>query len=132
MGQITWSLSTLLASGVTVYQSLKVTGKLLANRVFADKMYHAAEKVLTGKDMATSLQHPRIPVLVTQMIAVGERTGSLDNILKEMGIYYEQLLENAIKRMTALIEPVMILFIGVMVGFVYYAFFQALFSLVGG
>jgi type IV pilus assembly protein PilC len=82
--------------------------------------------------MATSLQHPRIPVLVTQMIAVGERTGSLDNILKEMGIYYEQLLENAIKRMTALIEPVMILFIGVMVGFVYYAFFQALFSLVGG
>jgi type IV pilus assembly protein PilC len=132
MGQITWSLSTLLSSGVTVYQSLKVTGKLLANRVFADKMFHAADKVLTGKDMATSLQHPRIPVLVTQMIAVGERTGSLDKILKEMGIYYEQLLENAIKRMTALIEPVMILFIGLMVGFVYYAFFQALFSLVGG
>ena len=132
MGQITWSLSTLLASGVTVYQSLKVTGELLANRVFSDKMHHAAEKVLTGKDMASSLQHPRIPVLVTQMIAVGERTGSLDKILQEMGKYYEQLLDTSIKRMTALIEPVMILLIGAMVGFVYYAFFQALFSLVGG
>jgi type IV pilus assembly protein PilC len=132
MGQVTWSLSTLLASGVTVYQSLKVTGELLTNRVFSDKMHAAAEKVLTGKDMSSSLQHPRIPVLVTQMITVGERTGSLDKILKEMGLYYEQLLNNAIKRMTALIEPVMILVIGAMVGFVYYAFFQALFSLVGG
>lgn len=132
MGQITWSLSTLLASGVTVYQSLKVTGKLLTNRVFSDKMHHAAEKVLTGKDMASSLQHPRIPELVTQMIAVGERTGSLDKILQEMGVYYEQRLDIAIKRMTALIEPVMILVIGAMVSFVYYAFFQALFSLVGG
>lgn len=132
MGQITWALSTLLASGVTVYQSLKVTGELLSNRVFSDKMHHAAEKVLTGKDMSSSLQHPRIPVLVTQMIAVGERTGSLDKILQEMGTYYEQRLEIAIKRMTALIEPAMILLIGAMVGFVYYAFFQALFSLVGG
>ncbi|PHR83477.1 MAG: type II secretion protein F [Colwellia sp.] len=132
MGQVTWALSTLLASGVTVYQSLKITGKLLTNRVFSDKMQHAAKKVLTGKDMASSLQHPRIPVLVTQMIAVGERTGSLDKILQEMGIYYEQRLDIAIKRMTALIEPVMILVIGAMVGFVYYAFFQALFSLVGG
>lgn len=132
MGQTTWALSTLLASGVTVYQSLKVTGELLANRVFSDKMHNAADKVLTGKDMASSLRHPRVPVLVTQMIAVGERTGSLDKILQEMGKYYEQLLDTSIKRMTALIEPVMILVIGTMVGFVYYAFFQALFSLVGG
>ena len=131
MGQTTWALSTLLSSGVTVYQSLKVTGELLANRVFSDKMHHAAEKVLVGKDMSSSLEHPRIPILVTQMIAVGERTGSLDQILQEMGSYYEQLLDTAIKRLTAMIEPAMILVIGTMVGFVYYAFFQALFSLVG-
>jgi type IV pilus assembly protein PilC len=131
MGQTTWALSALLASGVTVYQSLKVTGNLLGNRIFSDKMNHAAEKVLEGKDLASSLQHPRIPVLVTQMIAVGERTGSLDQILQEMGKYYEALLDAALKRLTAMIEPAMILLIGTMVGFVYYAFFQALFSLVG-
>lgn len=129
MGQTTWSLSTLLASGVTVFNSLKVTGDLIANRVFSDQMHRASGKVLEGKDMASSLQHPRIPILVTQMIAVGERTGSLDRILQEMGVYYEQLLDTAIKRLTAMIEPVMILVMGSMVGFVYYAFFQALFSL---
>ena len=132
MGQMTWSLATLLASGVTVYQSFKVTGALLTNRVYANKMYHAADKVLQGKDMSSSIAHPKIPKLVSQMIAVGERTGSLDQILQEMGMYYEQQLDTAIKRMTALIEPVMILVVGGMVGFVYYAFFQALFSLIGG
>jgi type IV pilus assembly protein PilC len=66
------------------------------------------------------------------MIAVGENTGSLDRVLQELGTYYEKLLENAIKRLSAMIEPAMILVIGAMVGFVYYAFFQALFSLVGG
>ena len=129
MGQTTWSLSTLLASGVTVFNSLKVTGDLIANRVFSDQMHRASGKVLEGRDMASSLQHPRIPILVTQMIAVGERTGSLDRILQEMGLYYEQLLDTAIKRLTSLIEPAMILVMGSMVGFVYYAFFQALFSL---
>ena len=88
MGQTTWSLSTLLASGVTVFNSLKVTGDLIANRVFSDQMHRASGKVLEGKDMSSSLQHPRIPILVTQMIAVGERTGSLDRILQEMGLYY--------------------------------------------
>lgn len=130
MAQMTWALSTLLSSGVTVYQALKVTADLMANRVYSDKLNNASEKILTGKDMASSLQHKQIPVLVLQMIAVGERTGSLDRILQEMGAYYEQLLETAIKRLSAMIEPAMILLIGGMVGFVYYAFFQALFSLV--
>lgn len=130
MAQMTWALSTLLSSGVTVYQALKVTADLMGNRVYSDKLNNASEKILTGKDMANSLQHRQIPVLVLQMIAVGERTGSLDRILQEMGAYYEQLLETAIKRLSAMIEPAMILLIGGMVGFVYYAFFQALFSLV--
>lgn len=130
MAQMTWALSTLLASGVTVYDALKVTAELIGNRVYSDNLNNASEKILTGKDMASSLQHRQMPVLVLQMIAVGERTGSLDRILQEMGSYYGQLLETAIKRLSAMIEPAMILLIGGMVGFVYYAFFQALFSLV--
>jgi type IV pilus assembly protein PilC len=65
------------------------------------------------------------------MIEIGERTGSLDRIQQELGIYYQSLLEIAIKRLSAMIEPAMILVIGGMVGFVYYAFFQALFALAG-
>lgn len=132
MAQMTWALSTLLRSGVTVFDALKITSELLNNRVYSDKLIHASTLILNGKDMASSIQHPQMPVLVLQMTAVGEKTGSLDVILQELGTYYEQLLETAIKRLSAMIEPAMILLIGGMVGFVYYAFFQALFSLVGG
>ena len=132
MAQLTWALSTLLRSGVTVFDSLKVTAELLNNRVFSDNLIHASTLILHGKDMASSIQHPQMPVLVLQMTAVGEKTGSLDHVLQELGTYYEQRLETAIKRLSAMIEPAMILLIGGMVGFVYYAFFQALFSLVGG
>ncbi len=131
MAQMTWALSILLRSGVTVFDALKITGNLLNNRVYSSKLVSGSDEILKGQDMASSISHPQMPPLVTQMIAVGEGTGSLDNVLQELGIYYEQLLEVAIKRMSALIEPAMILVIGAMVGFVYYAFFKALFSLVG-
>lgn len=63
------------------------------------------------------------------MTIVGEQTGSLDQILHELGGFYEERLEVGVKRMTSLIEPVLILVIGTIVGFVYYAFFMALFAL---
>ncbi|MBL1320124.1 MAG: type II secretion system F family protein [Methylophaga sp.] len=132
MAQMTWGLSTLLRSGVTVFDALNITAGLIKNRVYVDLLMRGSDLVLTGKDMVSSLQHPQMPPLVLQMITVGEKTGSLDRILQELGSYYQQLLEIAVKRLSALIEPAMILFIGGMVGFVYYAFFQALFSLVGG
>ncbi len=132
MAQITWALSTLLSSGVTVFNALIVTSDLLNNRVYVLKLKQAADLIMTGKDLASSIAHKHIPELITQMMVVGERTGSLDKILQELGTYYEQLLATAIKRLAAMIEPAMILFIGAIVGFVYYAFFQALFSLVSG
>ncbi|PPD18321.1 MAG: type II secretion protein F, partial [Methylotenera sp.] len=87
------------------------------------------DQILAGKDLASSLQHPRIPTIVTQMIAVGERTGTLDNVLHQLGDYYEERLQLGIRRLSAMVEPALILVIGGMVGFVYYAFFQALFAL---
>ena len=132
MAQMTWALSILLSSGVTVFNALKITSELINNRVFADKLLNGSEHILNGKDLSSSIKHPQMPILVLQMITVGEQTGSLDHVLKELGNYYEQLLDVAIKRLSAMIEPAMILLIGGMVGFVYNAFFQALFSLVGG
>lgn len=132
MAQMNWALSILLRSGVTVFDSLKITANLLGNRVYVDQLQYASTQILEGRDIARSIEHPRMPPLVVQMVAVGESTGALDEVMQELGIYYEKLLEIAIKRLSALIEPAMILVIGTMVGFVYYAFFQALFSLVSG
>lgn len=131
MAEFNWSLSMMLHSGLTAYESLKICGKVIANRLISTKLTQASEQILTGKDLASSLKHPSaIPDLVTQMMAVGEKTGTLDLVLKEVGAFYEHLLEVGVKRMSALIEPAMILVIGSIVGFVYYAFFQAMFSLV--
>lgn len=131
MAQMNWALSILMRSGVTIFDSLKITADLLANKIFADKLKAASESVMEGRDLTSSLVHPQMPPLVTHMIAIGERTGSLDRIQQELGVYYQDLLEIAIKRLSAMIEPAMILVIGGMVGFVYYAFFQALFALAG-
>jgi type IV pilus assembly protein PilC len=130
MAELNWSLSMMLRSGLTAYDSLKVCGKVIANRLISTKLYLASEQILTGRDLASSLKHPAIPDLVIQMTAVGEKTGTLDLVLQEVGAFYEMQLQVGVKRMSAMIEPAMILVIGGIVGFVYYAFFQAMFSLV--
>lgn len=130
MAEFNWSLSMMLRSGVTAYESLKICGNVIANRLISNKLFYAANQILTGKELSASIRGKAIPDLVTQMTAVGEKTGTLDQVLHELGVFYEERLQVGVKRMSAMIEPMMILVIGGIVGFVYYAFFQALFSLV--
>ena len=132
MAEFTWSLSMMLRSGLTAFEALKICSKVISNRLISTKLFQASEQILTGKDIASSIHHPAaIPDLVTQMTAVGEKTGTLDMVLQEVGTFYEHQLQVGVKRMSAMVEPAMILFIGGIVGFVYFAFFQAMFSLVG-
>jgi type IV pilus assembly protein PilC len=131
MAQMNWAMSILMRSGITIFDSLKITSELLANKIYSDKLKLGSDSVMSGRDLASSIKHPQIPEVVTHMISIGERTGSLDRIQQELGVYYQELLEVVIKRLSAMIEPAMILVIGVMVGFVYFAFFQALFALAG-
>jgi type II secretory pathway component PulF len=131
MAEFTWSLSMMLRSGVTVYDSLKTCVNVIANRFISNKLQYASEQILGGRELSQSLKGKEIPDLVVQMATVGEKTGTLDQTLQELGIFYEERLEESVKRLTALIEPMMILIMGGLVGFVYYAFFQALFSLTG-
>lgn len=131
MAEFTWSLSMMLRSGVTVYDSLKTCGNVIANRYISNKIHYASEQILAGRELSQSLKGKEIPDLLVQMTTVGEKTGTLDQVLQELGLFYEERLAESVKRLTALIEPVMILIMGGLVGFVYYAFFQALFSLAG-
>ncbi|MDP3086937.1 MAG: type II secretion system F family protein [Methylotenera sp.] len=131
MAEFTWSLSMMLRSGVTVFDSLKTCGNVIANRFISNKIIYASEQILGGRELSQSLKGEEIPDLLVQMTTVGEKTGTLDQILQELGLFYEERLEESVKRLTTLIEPMMILTMGVLVGFVYYAFFQALFALAG-
>ena len=130
MAQMNWALSILLKSGVTVYDALRVASDVLGNKVYTEHLLKSKEKIIQGQDLSTSLNHKKIPVVVLQMIAIGENTGSLDDVLHQLGKYYEEQLEAAIKRLTAMVEPALIIVIGGIVGFVYYAFIKALMSII--
>jgi type IV pilus assembly protein PilC len=132
MAELNWSLSMMLRSGLTVFDALKIASNVISNRLISTKLKSASESILTGRDMASSIRHQAIPELVTQMIAIGERTGTLDHVMLELGLFYEAQLQVGVKRLSAMIEPALILVIGGIVGFVYYAFFQAMFQLAKG
>jgi type II secretory pathway component PulF len=130
MAHVGHSLAMLLRSGVPLLQSLSVTGRGVYNRAISLQIDEAAKGVLDGRTLSSGLRGGAVPPIVTQVIAVGERTGALDQVLDEMSIFYEQQLQEQLLRMNALFEPAVTVVLGGIVGFVYYAFFQAVFQLV--
>jgi type II secretory pathway component PulF len=129
--QMSWSLAILLRSGVTLLEALRITAGVISNKAIAKVIEDAQQSILAGRDMSSSLHHPLLPELVPQMVAIGERTGTLDGVMQELGDHFQRELAVQIKRLTALIEPTLILMVGGMVGYVYYAFFQAIFAMTG-
>lgn len=125
-------LGVLLESGVTLLDSLKTTERLVGNRALAARIAAARETVLRGGTLAAALADGRtfMPML-GRMVAVGESAGTLAPVLGEVARFHENQLVVVIRRMSVLIEPVVIIVVGGIVGFVYIAFFLALFSLAG-
>jgi type IV pilus assembly protein PilC len=92
----------------------------------------AADRLLSGDSLSVSLEGRLVPPVVPSLFAAGERSGSLTAVLAELSRHYEQDLAHRIRRMSALVEPILILLVGGMVAFVYLSFFQALISLARG
>ena len=124
-------MSLLIDSGVTLLDSLNIVEKLLSNRRFSRRIGDARLGVMRGEPLAAALEkaHEFFPLLI-RMTAVAETTGTLGPTLDEVARFHEKLLVISIKRFSLLIEPVMIIVTGTIVGFVYIAFFMALFSMV--
>ena len=126
-------LGVLLESGVTLLDSLNTVERVVGNRALAARIAEARESVLRGGTLAGALSGKRtfMPML-GRMVAVGESAGTLAPVLGEVARFHENQLLVTIRRMSVLIEPVVIIVVGSIVGFVYIAFFVALFSLAGG
>jgi type II secretory pathway component PulF len=125
-------LSTLLRSGVTLLESLRTVERLIGNRYLASRVAQARDAVLQGGALAAPLAaEPAFMPMLAGMVAVGESAGTLDEVLEEVARFYEEELQRAIQRLAALVEPAIILFVGGIVGFVYIAFFMALFAAAG-
>jgi general secretion pathway protein F len=126
-------LGLLLKSGVRVPQALETVTPLVRNAHLASVLRSARERVLHGAPLAPQLQtQAGFPPLVSGMIAIGERSGSLDEVLAEAGDYHDARLAETIRRWMSFLEPALILFVGSLVGFVYLSFFLAVYSFAQG
>lgn len=132
MAQAGWSLSMLLQSGITALESLRITCGVVNNRAVADCFGRAAEELLAGRSLSKTFEQPFILPMMRHMAAVGESSGQLDAVMGDVGEYYQKELSAKVKLITVSVEPTLILMVGGMVGFVYYAFFQAVMTVSKG
>ena len=126
------TLGALLQSGVPIMQALEIVGKASGNEVIAQTVQRVRESVREGESIALPLQLSGIfPPLVTQMVAVGEETGNLDGMLAKISDFYDTEVEYMLASLTALLEPMLIVFMGFIVGFIVISVFLPLYQIIG-
>lgn len=124
------TLGTLTASGVPILQALEITARTAGNRVVSDPMSGVIERVKEGQPLAAPLVKTGVfPVMVTQMISVGEETGALDKMLHKLADFYDDEVAAMLKALTSILEPVMMIFVGVIVGVVVISMYMPLFKI---
>ena len=113
------TFSTLLKSGLPALESLNIVRKIVNNALLSKTLGEVADRILEGADISTPIKNSRMfPPMVGYMIAVGEQSGELEDILDRISETYEEELDLAMQRLTALIEPVIIILLAVVVGFI--------------
>jgi type IV pilus assembly protein PilC len=132
VARFTRTLGTLLASGVPILDALDICAKTAGNRVVQAGILKAKDKISEGHDMASPLAESKVfPTMVVQMIGVGEQTGAMDQMLTKIADFYEEEVDAAVSGLTSLIEPVMMAFLGVVVGGLIIAMYLPIFKLAG-
>jgi type IV pilus assembly protein PilC len=127
------NLSTMLGSGISMVQAIEVTGDVVDNTVFKEIMSEVLIEVKGGRSFAESIaEYPQIPGVFAQMAKVGEETGSLANILKTLSDFYRREANNAIDTMIGLIEPIMIVMLGLGVGTLLASVLMPIYNLTSG
>ncbi|MFQ5645845.1 MAG: type II secretion system inner membrane protein GspF [bacterium] len=123
------TLGTLLNSGIPILQGLAIVKELIGNRVISDTMINVYNGVKTGEGMSAALKEANVfPPMALHMIAIGEETGQLDSMLEKIATIYESELSVSIKRLLSIMEPLMIVFMALIIGFIVVAMLMAVFS----
>jgi len=119
VARFTHTFSTLLRSGVPVVSSLEITRNVVGNRVIADATESIRVRILEGTDIATPLRATgAFPAVVSYMVSVGEQSGELEQMLDRIGAAYDEEIQIATERLTSVLEPVMIVLLAVVVGYI--------------
>jgi len=132
VARFTRTMGTLLASGVPILDAMEIVSKTAGNAVVQDGIMFVRARISEGKDMSTPLMETGLmPPMVVQMISVGEQTGALDAMLTKIADFYEEEVDVAVAAMTSLIEPIMMVFLGTVVGGLVIAMYLPIFEMAG-
>jgi len=130
VAKFTRTLGTLLASGVPLLDGMSICAKTSGNKVVEETLLDARLSISGGKTIADPLASSGVfPKMVTHMIAVGESTGALDAMLGKIADFYEEEVDQAVASLTALLEPAMMVFLGVVIGFIVIAMYLPIFKM---
>lgn len=125
------TLGTLVASGVPILQALEITSKTVGNALVSEAVDNVRVGVKEGDSIARPLgQSPLFPPMVTQMLAIGEETGALDTMLNKVSDFYDSEVSATVEALTSLLEPILIVFLGVVVGTIVISLYMPIFSLI--
>ena len=125
------TLGTLVASGVPILEGLEITARTAGNSIVEDAIMATRKSVEEGKTIAEPLKSSDVfPPMVVQMIAVGEQTGALETMLNKIADFYEDEVDEATANMLALLEPIMIMFLGVVIGGIVISMYLPMFDLI--
>ena len=132
VARFTRTMGTLLASGVPILDAMEIVGKTAGNVVVQEGIMFVRARIAEGKDMSTPLMETGLmPPMVVQMIAVGEQTGALDAMLTKIADFYEEEVDVAVASMTSMIEPLLMVFLGTIVGGLVIAMYLPIFEMAG-
>jgi len=136
VAKFTRTLGTLLTSGVPILEGLLIVSRTAGNKVVEEAILVTRQSVSEGKTLADPLGRAKIfPAMVVSMISVGEATGALDNMLNKIADFYDDEVDSAVAALTSMLEPMLMIFLGITVGFVIVAMYMPIFqmgSAVGG
>jgi len=125
------TLSTLISSGVPLLDGLEITARTAGNAIVEDAIMETRASIERGETVAKPLQETKVfPPMVTQMIGVGEATGALDMMLSKIADFYEDEVDTAVAGLLTLLEPIMISFLGVIVGGIVISMYLPIFDLI--
>lgn len=117
LSRISDNLNTMLSSGISIVRSIEISGDVVGNQVYKRILREAEESVKSGSTLSDAMgRYPQVPPIMVQMIKVGEETGSLGSILKTLADFYRREVDDAVDTLIGLIEPAMIVLLGLGVG----------------
>lgn len=133
LARIADNMDTMLSAGIPIVRSIEITGNVVGNKKYQAIMVEAMEAVKAGKSFSQSLEtHPEIPKIMPQIIRVGEETGSLGQILKMLAKFYKREVDEAVDTLVGLIEPFMIISLGLGVGLLLVSVLVPIYNIAGG